>query len=73
MIEQIRQQNAQIINSNKDQFNTKTLKKHEIIELKEKEARNKEIEKQLNMAILPNMDPNTKVFLNLDVQYDFIP
>ena len=73
LIEQIRQQNAQIINSNKDQFNTKTLKKHEIIELKEKEARNKEIEKQLNMAILPNMDPNTKVFLNLDVQYDFIP
>lgn len=49
------------------------LKIHELIEEQSKQRLNKEIKEKLNLTILPNLNSDTKIFMNLDVQYDFIP
>lgn len=68
LIEKIRQQNAQIIKSRTNKAKLMS----EIVREREKLRKNQEIKKKLNLKILPNLG-NAKVFLDLDVQYDFVP
>jgi hypothetical protein len=68
LIEQIRQQNSEIIKSREK--NSKLML--EIVKEKEKLKKNQEIKKKLNFKILPNLG-NSRVLLDLDVQYDFVP
>lgn len=65
-------QNAKIIQRHKEEIK-KPLKMHEIIEAKQKESEENDLKSKLNMTMLPNLNKNTKIFLNLDVQYDFVP
>lgn len=72
LIEEIKMQNAKIIQRHKEEIK-KPLKMHEIIEAKQKESEENDLKSKLNMTMLPNLNKNTKIFLNLDVQYDFVP
>ena len=80
LIEEIKLQNSQIIRENSKLNDdptssryTRALRTDELIELKSKDLKNKGLKEKLNLSILPNLNQDTKVFMNLDVQYDFIP
>lgn len=80
LIEEIKLQNSQIIKENSKLNDdptssryTRALRTDELIELKSKDLKNKGLKEKLNLSILPNLNQDTKVFMNLDVQYDFIP
>jgi hypothetical protein len=79
LIEEIKAQNSHIIKNNgkstelEYEMKPAVLKTHEIIEEQTKQRNNKMIKEKLNLTILPNLSPDTKIFMNLDVQYDFIP
>lgn len=76
LIEEIKRQNSATIQHfgkvGTEQAN-KLLNNHELIDVKQKERHNKILKDNFNFAVLPNLDPETKVFMNLDVQYDFVP
>ena len=80
LIEEIKLQNSKIIKEismkNEDPVSKrckKALRTEEIIELKNKDQTNKEIKEKLSLSMLPNLNKDTKIFMNLDVQYDFTP
>lgn len=77
LIEEIKTQNAKLIKESAKSFgelnskySRRSLRNYELIELKKKERCNKE---KFNFTILTNLNYETKMFINLDVQYDFIP
>ncbi|CAI2373097.1 unnamed protein product [Moneuplotes crassus] len=76
LIEQIKSQNAEIIKKNGRIFDknfSKPIQNFELIEEKKQERKNKYIKEKLNLTVLPNLNQDTKIFMDLDVQYDFIP
>lgn len=72
LIETIKSQNAEIIKKNKLK-GQKILQNFEIIKEKEKQLSTQELKQKLNLTILPNLSKDTKIFMDLDVQYDFVP
>lgn len=72
IIEKVRMQNSEILKRSKGE-ESRGIRVDQIVEIREKERMNREIKENLNMVILPNLNRNSNLFLNLDVQYDFIP
>lgn len=72
IIEKVRMQNSEILKRSKGE-ESRGIRVDQIVEIREKERKNREIKENLNMVILPNLNRNSNLFLNLDVQYDFIP
>ena len=77
LIEKIKSENSEIIKKNGNvpilSSGVKSIQTHELIDLQRQERENSRIKEKLNLKILPNMSKTSKVFINLDVEYDFIP